>query len=81
MKKYIHVSQERIRSNKRKILKGNPPEPVLTVETFDGLTYGFEILFKADSKIVYSPLAARKGGAKVWVETEGPIIIDGEEMP
>ena len=71
MKTLIHVNQHVIKSNR----KNNVEEPVLTVKTYKSNTYAHEVNIKGDSKVVYSPDKPLSCGAKVWIETEGEVIV------
>jgi len=73
MKKYIHVNQHKIRSNK----KHNKNEPVLTVKEGKKNTYGHEVKIHGESKVIYGgndkPLLPC--GARVVIVTEAEITI------
>ena len=71
MKTIIHVNQHVIKSN----TKTGSKDPVLTVKTYKSNTYANEVEIKGDSKIVYSPDKPLSCGAKVWIETNGEVII------
>jgi|TARA_R110000782_G_scaffold28885_1_gene72281 hypothetical protein len=77
MKKFIHINQLKIRSNK----KHNTNEPVITCKTYKSNDYAhnLEIKDKDDvtvAKIVYSPEKPLSCGAKVWIETNEKIVLD-----
>jgi hypothetical protein len=76
MKKRIHVNQHRIRSNKWDDVN----DPVITVKTYKGNTYGHEIEIDGPSKLIYSPCKPLSCGARVWIETESKVIVDGKEL-
>jgi len=77
MKKFIHVNQHVIRSNKK---NGNVEHPI-SVKTYKGNTYSscVKILDK-DSNVVaivkYSPNKPLDCGTHVWIETENEVQID-----
>ena len=71
MKTIIHVNQHVIKSN----TKTGSKDPVLTVKTYKSNTYANEVEIKGDSKIVYSPDKPLSCGAKVWIETNGEVVI------
>ena len=75
MKKIIHVNQHAIKRN-NKALDGNY-EPVITVKTYKSNTYGFEVDIKGPTKVVYSPEKPLACGARVWIETESDVYVDG----
>ena len=71
MKTRIHVNQHVIKRNS----KTGEREPVLTCKTSKSNDYAHEVVIKGDSKVVYSPDKPLSCGAKVWIETEGEVII------
>ena len=71
MKTIIHVNQHVIKDN----AKYGERNPVLTVKTYKTNTYAHEVEIKGDSKVVYSPDKPLSCGAKVWIETQGEVII------
>ena len=48
---------------------------MLTCKTSKNNNYAHEVVIKGDSKVVYSPDKPLSCGAKVWIETEGEVII------
>ena len=72
MKKRIHINQHRIRANK----KHNTNEPVITVKTYKSNEYGHDVQILGKSRVVYSPNKPLPCGAKVWIETEAPVVIN-----
>jgi hypothetical protein len=73
MKKKIHINMHKIRSNK----KHGTNEPVITVKTYKSNTYGHEVEILGNSKVIYSPDKPLSCGARVWIETDSEVIIDG----
>ena len=71
MKTIIHVNQHVIKAN----AKTGERNPVLTVKTYKTNTYAHEVEIKGDSKVIYSPDKPLSCGAKVWIETNGEVII------
>ena len=71
MKTIIHVNQHVIKAN----AKTGERNPVLTVKTYKTNIYAHEVEIKGDSKVVYSPDKPLSCGAKVWIETQGEVII------
>ena len=71
MKKYIHVNQHIIRSNK----KNNKNEPVITVKEGKKNTYCHEVIINGLSKVRYggNHKAILSCGARVVIETEANI--------
>jgi hypothetical protein len=71
MKTIVHVNQHVIKDNS----KTGERNPVLTVKTYKTNTYAHEVEIKGDSKVVYSPDKPLSCGAKVWIETQGEVVI------
>lgn len=49
---------------------------MLTIKQGRKNTYAHEVEVLGPSKVVYSPDCPLSCGARVWVETESPVIID-----
>ena len=73
MKKKIHINQHIIRSNK----KNNTEEPVITVKTSKSNNYAKEVDILGKSKLVYKPTKPLPCGARVWIETDDKVVLDG----
>jgi len=73
MKKRIHINQHIIRKNN----KEGTNDPVITVKTYKFNNYGSEVEILGPSKVVYSQNKPLSCGAKVWIETDAPVIVDG----
>lgn len=75
MKKYIHVNQHVIRANK----KNNENNPVITIKEGKKNTYCHEVEILGKSKITYSgnEKTVLSCGARVVIETQADLIIDG----
>ena len=73
MKKYIHVNQHKIRSNK----KNNTLEPVITIKEGRKNTYCSEVEILGPSRVVYggNEKTLLSCGARVIIETESEIKI------
>jgi hypothetical protein len=65
-----------IRSNK----KNGTNDPVITVKTYKSNTYGHEVEILGKSKVVYSPDKPLSCGARVWIETDGEVLVDGKRL-
>ena len=65
-----------IRSNK----KNGTNDPVITVKTYKSNTYGHEVEILGKSKVVYSPDKPLSCGARVWIETDGEVLVDGKTL-
>lgn len=72
-KKYIHVNQHRIRSNK----KHGAEDPVITIKEGKMNTYCNEVVIKGDCVVRYGgnekPLLSC--GARVVIETEAEVVV------
>ena len=77
MKKRIHVNQHVIRANAKKG-ESNPP---LTVKTSKANHKCTSVEVQGPSTVVYSPEKPLSCGAKVWVETNSPVLVDGDLLP
>jgi hypothetical protein len=71
MKTKIHVNQHIIKRN----AKTGEREPVLTCKTYKENIYGHEVILKGPSKVIYRPDKPLPCGAKVWIETDGEVVI------
>ena len=76
MKKRIHINMHKIRENK----KHGTKEPVITVKTSKTNTYAHEVEILGESKVVYSPDKPLSCGARVWIETDAEVKVDGQEL-
>jgi len=76
MKKKIHINMHVIRSNK----KNGTNDPVITVKTYKSNTYGHEVDILGKSRVVYSPDKPLSCGARVWIETDSEVLIDGKRL-
>ena len=75
MKKYIHVNQHKIKSNR----KNKENEPVLTVKTYKSNEYGHSAQMRLKDgqvigKVVYSPDKPLSCGATVWIEINTDVV-------
>lgn len=72
-KKYIHVNQHKIRSNK----KNGTNEPVITIKQGSSNVYCHQVAILGPSKVVYGgndkPLLSC--GARVVIETESDVEV------
>ena len=66
----------KIRVNK----KHGTKEPVITVKTSKTNTYSHEVEILGESKVVYSPDKPLSCGARVWIETDAEVKIDGQAL-
>jgi hypothetical protein len=75
VKKKIHINQHNIKHN----AKNDQKKPVISVKTYKSNDYGYEVELTGESKVIYRPDKPLSCGAKVWIETHKPVIIDGEK--
>ena len=73
MKKRIHINQHIIKRNS----KTGERNPVITVKTYQSNRYAQQVTIKGDSKVIYSPDKPLSCGAKVWIETDSEVILEG----
>ena len=76
MKKKIHVNMHVIRRNQ----KTGEREPVITVKTYKTNTYAHEVEILGNSKVVYSPDKPLSCGARLWIETDSEVMVDGQAL-
>ena len=72
-KKQIHVNQHMIGFNRK---NPNNMKPPVTIQTSKGSIRASNIEIEGESKLVYRPLAPLSCGARLWVETDSPVILD-----
>lgn len=77
MKTRIHVNQHVIRKN----TKTGEREPVLTVKQGRKNRYAHTVRIDGPSQVVYRPDCPLSCGARVWIETESPVVLDPEDGP
>lgn len=75
MKKRIHINQHVIRSN----TKNDKNDPVITVKTSRDNIYCHAVKILGESTVVYSPDKPLSCGARVWVETNSRVNLQGVE--
>jgi hypothetical protein len=73
MKSRIHVNQHIIKRNAKTGLR----EPVITVKQGRNNTYAHSVEILGPSIMVYSPDKPLSCGAKVWIETDAEVVING----
>ena len=71
MRTIIHVNQANIKHN----TKGEDQRPVLTIKTYKSNTYANEVAIKGESIVVYRPDHPLSCGARVWIETQAPVLV------
>ena len=77
MKKRIHINQHNIRHNAN---TDNTIRPPVSVKTYKKNHKGFNALITGPSEVVYSPDKPLACGAKVWIETESRVELDGKAI-
>jgi hypothetical protein len=73
MKTIIHVNQHIIKAN----TLNNTNDPTLTVKTYKSNRYAHTVEILGPSKVVYSPEKPLSCGARVWIETQAEVRLDG----
>ena len=73
MKSCIHVNQHIIKRN----AKTGDRDPVITVKQGRNNTYAHSVEILGPSIMVYSPDKPLSCGAKVWIETDAIVVING----
>ena len=76
MKKKIHVNMHVIRRNQ----KTGEREPVITVKTYKTNTYAHDVEILGPSKVIYSPDKPLSCGARLWIETDSEVMVDGQTL-
>lgn len=74
---FIHVNRNTLAANKKRGER-NPPVTVRTRSRVLG--YGQECVIAGASRVVYNEEKPLSCGARVWIETEAPVFLDGEEV-
>ena len=75
MKKRIHINQHVNRANK----KNGTNDPAITVKTSRNNYYANRVEIDGPSSVVYSPDKPLNCGARVWVETNSRVNLQGVE--
>lgn len=73
-KKVIHVNQAMIAHNRK-----NPKslaKPPITVQTSKGSIRASNMQIEGNSRLIYRPLSPLSCGARLWIETESPVVLD-----
>lgn len=76
MKKIIHVNRHKIDKNR----KNGTCLPVITVKTYKSNSYAHEVEILGSCKVVHRPDKPLECGAKVWIITDAPVIVDGRRI-
>ena len=70
--KRIHINMHKIKFN----AKNGTNEPVITVKTSKENIYAHTVKILGGSDIVYRPDKPLSCGARVWIETYNPVVIN-----
>jgi len=73
----IHINQHVIRRNKR----DGADEPPITVKQGRTNTYCRSVEVLGPSRVVYAPFRPLSCGAKVWIETDAEVVLEGVAPP
>lgn len=77
IKKRIHINQLRIRANIKR--SADEQEPVITIQrNGKSPVYGFTIEIDGPSRVINRPHKPLGCGARVWIETQADVFVDGE---
>lgn len=74
MKRFIHINRNIIQHN----AKYGTNLPVCRVQEGSKSRYGKSVDIHGKSSMVYKPEAPLKCGAKLWIETEADVTVNGE---
>ena len=64
----------------RRNQKTGEREPVITVKTYKTNTYDHDVEILGPSKVIYSPDKPLSCGARLWIETDSEVMIDGQAL-
>ena len=73
MKVIAHVDQHAIRANIKE--EATEVRPVLTVKTYKSNDRAYEAEFSGPVKLIYRPHQPLSCGARVWIETQGEVVL------
>jgi hypothetical protein len=71
----IHINQHKIRNNTTR----GTNDPVVSIKKGRTNTYCHNVEILGPSKVVYRPCKPLSCGARVWIETDAPLVIDGKK--
>ena len=77
MIKMIYVDKDAIKQNTRHRIKEENIQPTLVVDYEGGTRQFHSVRIEGPSEFVYERLSR---GVHVWLETDGPVIVDGGEV-
>lgn len=69
----IHVNQHKIRANQ----KNGTNDPVITIKRGKKNTYCHRVDILGPASVIYRPCKPLSCGARVWIETDSWLMIDG----
>jgi len=72
-KKIIHVNQAMIAHNRK---NPNDPKPPITIQTNKGSLRASSMKIEGPSNLIYNPLQPLQCGARLYIETKDPVILD-----
>ena len=75
MIKRIHINMHNTRYNK----KHGTNKSVITVKTSKSNHYANNVIVNGTSQVIYRPEKPLGCGARVWIETIHPVLLDGKE--
>jgi hypothetical protein len=73
MIKRIHVNQHVIRANQ----KNGGAEPPIRIKCAGRNIAATDVMIQGPSQLLYRPTKPLSCGARLWIETEAPLVADG----
>ena len=64
----------------RRNQKTGEREPTITVKTYKTNTYAHEVDILGPSKVIYSQDKPLSCGARLWIETDSEVMVDGKTL-
>lgn len=76
MIKRVHINKHVIASN----LKHGEDKPPIRVKTYSQNIAARHVHIQGPSQVVYSPDKPLSCGARLWIETKAPVVVDEEQV-
>lgn len=74
----IWVEGSEIRRNNGRADRGEALAPPIVVQDGTEIRRGFELEIRGPSRVVYRPENPRQNGVVLWIETDAPVLLDGD---
>jgi hypothetical protein len=71
MRTIIHVNRNVIQRNSKR----GEREPVCRVQQGRSVRYAMRVRIEGPSELIYSPDKPLPSGARLWIETESPVVL------